>query len=117
MEDIIKSKDINQVKELDANNFQANNLPPTKNQRFNATSVFIKEEVYLLGGYETPGTIVKSIEKYSIVTKSWVKVIDIPDECKYFCVCADMDKIYLCGRSCTLLDTRTLKWKEAEKSD
>ena len=122
--DTEKAKSTNQVKEFDRINFlDFNNLPPMLENKKRCIAVYLKGEVYVFGGINNEG-IMKSVEKYSPLSKKWVKVTDIPDKRQHFCACAFMDNIYIFGgyesglaylNSCLHFEAKLIKWKEVAK--
>ena len=98
-------------------------LPSMTTQRHNSTAVFLKGEVYILGGYDSRYDWIRSVDKYSTVSKTWSKVTDMYDERDCFRVCAFMDKIYVVGghiqtpatSSCLQFDTNKFEWKEVSR--
>ena len=92
-----ESKIVTQVKEVTVNNFKKyKNFPSMLEERHNSKAVYLKGEVYVIGGLNR-GVRIKSVEKYSSTSKKWVKVTNIPDKRQYFCACAFLDDIYLFG--------------------
>ena len=95
--DAKKRSSINQVKEFDRINFlDFKELPPMLENRHRSIAVYLKGEVYVFGVFENDGSII-SVEKYSPLTKNWVKVTEIPDKRQRFCACAFIDNIYAFG--------------------
>ena len=105
--------DVNKVGNLEA-------YPSFNTGRFSSKVVYLKGEVYVFGGWNNEGYIVKSIEKYSISSKTWSQIGEINSNRKYFCVCAFMNKIFVIGgkkdgvrtSSCSQFDTSDCSWKE-----
>ena len=118
-------KSTKQVKILNRNNFdQLKDSPSMLEERHCHKEVFLKEEVYVFSGLSSKKKYLKSVEKYSPVTKTWSYVCDLPDKRQGFCACAFMDHIYLFGgyasmfvklNSCLKFDAKTSKSKELAK--
>ena len=92
-------------------------------ERHHSKAVCLKGEVYVIFGFNK-GVRIKSVEKYSPISKKWVIVTDMPDKRQYFCACAFIVNIYLFGglddergvlNYCLKFDAKTLKWKEVAK--
>ena len=90
-----ESKIFTQVKEVTVNNFKKyKNFPSMLEERHNSKAAYLKGEVYVLGGFNKVSRI-KSVEKYSLTSKNWVKVTYTPDKRQYFCACTFIDKLIL----------------------
>ena len=121
--DMGENKYLKQVKEVNGKNFKEHmRLPAMLEKRSNFKVVYLKGEVFVLGGNSSPQPRLKAVEKYSPINKIWNKVTSLPDERQSFCACAFMDKIYIFGgfnvgefNSCLQLDTNNLKWKEVAR--
>ena len=95
-------------------------LPSMKNPRYHFKTVCLKGEVYLFGGHGIRGTWVRSVDKYSPVTKKWNKVSDMFDDRTEFCACAFMGKVFIFGgryhstatNTCFQFNTKDKGWKE-----
>ena len=93
--------------------------PPMKTERFSAKIVYLKGDIYVFGGYINLDWI-KSIEKYSFLSKTWSQVAEMCDDREYFSACAFMDKIFVTGgysngvttSSCLQFYTSNYSWKE-----
>ena len=119
-----EKKIVSQVKEVNMNNFnEYHNFSSMLEERDHSKAVCLKGEVYVIGGFNR-GFRIKSVEKYSPISKKWIKVTDMPDRRQYFCACAFMNKIYLFGgfddergvlNSYLKLGAKTLKWKKVAK--
>ena len=86
--------------------------------------VYLKEEVYVLGSYNNDEDRFESIEKYSLVNRSWSYVFDLPDKLWNFCACAFTNEIYIfngcshrtgCLNSCLEFDAKELTCKQIAK--
>ena len=56
--------------------------------------VCIKDDVYVFGGRDNfYGYLIRSIEKYSHVTKTWKRVADMYDDRDSFCTCSFMGNV------------------------
>ena len=113
------------VKQLNANNFKSTNvLSSMIDNRVFSQAVCLKGEVYVFGGYDDNNKWIRSVEKYSPLNNSWIKVADICDERRSFCACAFMDKIFIIGgyiirysgtimyNPCLQFGTKDYKFKE-----
>ena len=90
-----------------ARHFKGNSLktsaviPPMPRRRVDAEAVFVKGEIYVLGGCEdfmNGSKRTLSVDKYSPATKCWdASVARMPDERKWFAACAFMGDVYLMG--------------------
>ena len=118
------NKSVSQVKEVNVNNFkEPHNFSSMLEKRHRSKGVCLKGEVYVFDGFNN-GFRIKSVEKYSPVSKKWIKVTDMPDKRKFFGACAFIDSIYTFGgfesgrgntNSCLEFDAKTLKMKEVAK--
>ena len=66
-------------------------------KRRNAQAVYLKGEVYILGGFDNCGTYLTSVEKYTPSTNKWTRVSSMFDERHLFCGCAFINKIFIFG--------------------
>ena len=116
---------VGEVREFDVNNLQVKTLPALVDQKERFVAVYCKGEVYVFGGFNTKN-LLRSVEKYSPVSKTWNYVCDLPDDRQYFCGCAFMDKIYLFGGDCLnfenlkdslQFDTKQLKWDQITRKN
>ena len=74
-----------------------NNRFHMKKHRYSFKSVYLKGEIYILYGnnnFNRPST---SVDKYSIINKSWQCVSDEGVQHQNFNACGLIDKIYICG--------------------
>ena len=119
-----EDENFSQVKEFNVNDLKEyNNLPSMLEERSNSKAVYLNGEVYVFDGFSNEGRT-KSVEKYSPISKKWIKVTDMPDKRYYFCACAFMNNVYLFGgfddkrgyqSSCLEFDAKVVKWKEVAK--
>ena len=86
----------------------------------------MKGEIFVFGGYHKytcfvnniPLNMIKSVEKYSPVTKTWSTVASMRDDHKNYSACAFMDSIYIIGgnngfsNSCFKFNTKDYQLKE-----
>ena len=93
--------------------------------RFFSQAVFVKGEIFVFGGYHKytcfvnsiPLNMIKSVEKYSPVTKTWSTVASMRDDHKNYSACAFMDSIYIIGgnngfsNSCFKFNTKDYQLK------
>ena len=108
---------------IDARNFEsANDFPPMTQRRCHAKAVCVDGEIYVFGGCESYREVL-TVEKYSLLTKTWNKVSET--KCILgFSVCAFTDKVYVIGGMerggsrrwnvtgfCNEFDTTNNKWK------
>ena len=108
--------DLNKVGDVEA-------YPPMKMGRHFLEVVYLKGDIYVFGGLNKNKYWIKSVEKYSLTSKTWSKVAEMNDDRDFFCVCAFIDKILIIGRnkdrgktsSCLQLDTSDYSWKEVAK--
>ena len=117
-----EQKLVNQVNLLNLNNLKTlKDLPSMLKKRYCFKVVFFKGEAYGFGGLDPKQKPLKSVKKYSPVSKTWNYVCDLPDERQDFCACSFIDKIFLFGgysyeswytNFCIQLDTKILKWKQ-----
>ena len=113
---------VNQVNLLNLNNLKTlKDLPSMLKKRYCFKVVFFKGEAYGFGGLDPKQKPLKSVKKYSPISKTWNYVCDLPDERQDFCACSFIDKIFLFGgysyeswytNFCIQLDTKILKWKQ-----
>ena len=124
--DFYERKPRNQALVLDVNmNEELNYLPLMLEERYLSRAVCLKGEVYVFGGIGLERKRLKSVEKYSPVSKTWKYVCDLPDERLNFCACSFMDNIYLFGggiyesgevlKSCFEFNAKISKWNEVKK--
>ena len=119
------NKVLNGVKLFDANNLsEFINFPNMKEARFIYETVYIKGEIYVFGGIDGSGKVIKSVEKYSKETKTWENVINMMDDRKAFSASSFMDNVYIIGgrlkhvkrwnntATCFKFDTKNLDWME-----
>ena len=109
---LLSAENLNQVKDIARMNIK---------RVVNHKSVYCKGAVYVFGGYDENCQVVKSVEKYSFVTKKWENICEMSDDRRDFCACAFMDRIYIIGGttnawnpfySCMKLSTKDNKWYE-----
>ena len=113
---------MNQVKEFLGYHLEEVKDPPQMlNERFCCTAICFRGEAYVFAGIGSEGNRLTSVEKYCPVKKTWSHVFDIPDDRQYFCCCAFMRKIFICGghsitssslNSCLVYDSETLIWSK-----
>ena len=73
-------------------------LPPLEsNNRYWYSGVYIRGEVYVLGGQTDDYAAVMAVEKYSPLTKKWSRVTTMYNERFDFDICAFMNEIFLVG--------------------
>ena len=78
------------------------------------------EVVYLKGDIYVFGDWIKSVEKYSLTSKTWNQVAEMNDDHYFFCACAFIHKIFIIGghkggsrtNFCSQFDTSDYSWKE-----
>ena len=106
--------------------FDGKNFPKLRTARFYCKAVFIKGEIYVFGGINgCNNNIVRSIEKYSNVTKTWEYIADMIDNQRHFSACSFMDNVYFMGCrveglydnaiSCFKFSIKSFKWKEISR--
>ena len=115
------------VTQIDVNNFKTVNvLPPMLEARSACKAVCLKGEIYVFGGFDkgldANRNWYTSVEKYSPVTKTWIKVTDMPVNRIAYTVCKFMNKIFITGgydehsrrdtNSCLKFDTKDNSWEE-----
>ena len=108
--------DIHKVRNVEA-------YPLMKTERISAKVVYLKGDVYVFCGWNINNNWMKSIEKYSLSSKTWNQVAEMNDDREYFCLCAFMDKIFVFGgnevggrtSSCLHFDTSDYSLKEVSK--
>ena len=121
-----ENKVATQVKVVKVNNFKEYyNFPSMLEERHHFKGVYLKWEVYVIGGFnKVSRTKSVSVEKYSPLSKKWIKVTDIPDKRQNFCGCAYIDNIFIFGgfepgpgylNSCLQFNAKLLKWNEVAK--
>ena len=85
--------------------------------------VYLKGEIYVLGGSDVDWKAIMSVEKYSHTADNWQFVTDMPCRRESFSLCAFVDSIFVIegqnGRgdfehSCFELDTKRVEWREIE---
>ena len=115
------NKGLREVYQVNKNNL--NNIisltPMTKGRR-NSEAVSSKGNLYVFGGYNSCGSWVRTIEKYSPSTKIWTTITEMLDDRNRFCACAFMDEIFTFGgvcnknnyvtNSCLQFDTKQENW-------
>ena len=96
----------NNVSCIDLNNLEnVEAYPPLKTARKAQEVVYVKGYLYAFGG-RTNNDYIKTVDKYSLTSKTWSKVADMTDNRKYFCICAFIDKIFVVGGSMNKNKTR-----------
>ena len=114
------------VKQVSASNLKiVDDLTSMTNKRESSKAVYLKGEVYVLGGHDRNGNWINSVEKYSASTNTWKKVADMYDDRIDYCICAFMDKIFVIAgiistsfkidNPCLQFDTKGCDWKEVAK--
>ena len=103
---------------------EVNNLPQMNNARKCFSAVYIRDEVYVLGGIGDDYKVVSSVKKLSSATNTWKHVVDMMDNRTFFSACSFMDSVYIMGgilddvnenrtiATCLELNTKSHKWKE-----
>ena len=96
---ILSSKEaVRDMKELDVNNLtKVNSFATLATEKYNIEVIFVKGEIYSFGGLNIDQKLVKTVEKYSLVTKTWSYVCDLYDKRKSFSVCRFMSDVYVMG--------------------
>ena len=108
--------DVNKVGNVEA-------YPPMITGRSFLEVVYLKNDIYVFGGYSNKSNWIKSVDKYSLSSKKWSQVAEMNDVRKCFCVCAFMDKIFIIGgnkdgvktSSCLQFDTSNYSWKKVSQ--
>ena len=83
-------------------------------------SVCVRGDLYVFGGgVGINNSLVTSVEKYSVASKTWSQVAELYDYRWCFCVCAFMDKVFIFGGYetanhdfCLQFDTISCSWKK-----
>ena len=114
---------INSTKQFNGKSLEfEKDLEPMKLHRKGHVSVYCRGAVYVFGGVDSEIIDiepVKSVLKYSLVTKTWERVADMFDNSDCFCACAFTDQIYIMGGHkghaypldcCTRFDTKNNSW-------
>ena len=114
-----------EVRLIDGESFgYAKNLAAPKHNRYYATTVYLKGDIYMFDRYDRHTGFTLPIEKYSPATNSWAEVGSLPDERECYCVAAFMDSILVFGGrdgvynhidSCMEFDPERATWTEAAK--
>ena len=65
--------------------------------RANFKSVYLRGEIFVFYGKSNGDVNASSVEKYSILTKTWQWVANASVHLDYFCICGLIDKVYICG--------------------
>ena len=90
-------------------------LPPMTISRESPKVVHLKDAIYVFGGSNSSEDNVQSVEKYSLITKSWEKITEMYDDRDHYDVTAHMDSIYVIGsrrhRYHLSLNPKTRTWK------
>ena len=95
--------------------------PPMKMGFFSHRVVYLKGDIYVFGGCTSiyKKEWIKSVDKYSLIFKTWSQVAEMNNYLQYFCVCAFVDKIFVAGgytegqtfNSCLQFNTNDYSWK------
>ena len=80
--------------------------------------ISIKGEAYAIGGIDNNGNVIMSVEKYSLITKTWKKVADMYDDRSHFCTCYFKGEVFIIGgarsgystASCYTFNTTNHTW-------
>ena len=117
----------NSIQQVDSEGFKTvKHLTSMKKERRCHQSVYHRGEIYIFGGLTKfkNNYFLKSIEKYSFITKTWEFVKYMLDERLEFRLCAFMNQIFIVGGcnkqydsldSCMKFDTNDKKWKAIAK--
>ena len=108
--------DVNKVEDVEA-------YPPMKTKRNILKVVYLKDDIYVFGGWNNNHDWIKSVDKYSLISKTWSQVAEITDDRQCFCVCAFIDRKFVLGgifkgditNSCLHFVTSDYNWKEVAK--
>ena len=93
-------KVVSKVQQIDGNDLnKVKDLDQLTCEREFFEAVCLKGEVYIFGGRNNAGNLVKSVERYSPSTNEWTEVSNMFDERRNFCGCAFINKIFIFGGS------------------
>ena len=105
--------DVCKVSDIEANQ-------PMKTGRHSLKIVYVKGNIYVFGGSNDNVHMVKSVDKYSLTSKTWSQVAKMNDYRIYFCLSAFLNKTFIIGgtknggisNSCLQFDTEDNSWKK-----
>ena len=95
-----------------------------KTEREGHKIVYLKGDIYVFGGWnQNNNNLIKSVDKYSLTSKTWSQIAKINDDCISFSLCAFIDKIFVIGgfidgiriSSCLQFNTSNNVWKIVSK--
>ena len=92
-------------------------------ERSNLEVVYVKGDIYVFGGLNNSFGRIKSVDKYSLISKTWSQVTKMNDDREFFWACAFIDKILVNrgikdgvkNSSCLQFDTNDYSWKKVSK--
>ena len=118
-------KALSDVNQIDVSNFKTTKaLPSMIGGRTCSKAICLKGEVYVFGGYGEDKKLDMSVERYSILTKTWKKVGHMYDNRDGYCFCAFMDSFFIFGGSysnsnytdsCLQFHTKDCNWKQVAR--
>ena len=110
------TNDVHYCKSNEENSFST--LPAMIKSRESPNVVYLKDGIYVFGGFNNQESNVQSVEKYSLITKSWKTITNMYDDRDHYCVIAFMDSVYVIGSwssdydYCVSFNTKNQSWKE-----
>ena len=98
------------------------NLREMNRGRQNSVAVCVKDEIYVIGGFDVNNHRIMSIDKYSFSNNAWENVADMYDTRVSFCACSFMEDVYIIGGGITTtiepsvrFNTKRKVWEEVGK--
>ena len=80
--------DVNKVRDVEA-------YPPMKKGREFPKAVYVQGDIYVFGGFNNNSDWTKSVDKYSLKSKTWSSVAKMNNYRNYYCACAFINKIFV----------------------
>ena len=116
------------TKQINVKNFNnVTEIGSIKKKMLCQNLVYCRGAIYVLGGYDENGGLIKSVEKYSLATNKWEIISKMSDDRKGFCVCRFMEHIFIIGGCndlisdpfyfCKKFDTKDTKWNEVAETN